>query len=267
MYKKAIKGVDKILASLEMVIQPASEHSITNQKASIFQGILMGNIEEEYADQLHENQLHPYSQHILKQKDRNIWRITTLNQQAYENIIIPLMKPDFSSFYIERDDVHYQILDKKVVTSSRKNLIDTYYFGECDRYINVRFMTPTAFKSEGSYFFWPQLEKIYRSLMKRYDAFAENETMYDEEVFQQLVQYSEIIKYDIRSTLFHLEGVKIPSFVGSIVVKVKGPQPLVNLANVLWHYAEYAGVGIKTAIGMGTTQIIERREQFDKKGN
>lgn len=267
MYKKAIKEVDKILASLEMVIQPASEHSITNQKASIFQGILMGNIEEEYADQLHENQLHPYSQHILKQKDRNIWRITTLNQQAYENIIIPLMKPDFSSFYIERDDVHYQILDKKVVTSSRKNLIDTYYFGECDRYINVRFMTPTAFKSEGSYFFWPQLEKIYRSLMKRYDAFAENETMYDEEVFQQLVQYSEIIKYDIRSTLFHLEGVKIPSFVGSIVVKVKGPQPLVNLANVLWHYAEYAGVGIKTAIGMGVTQIVERREKIDKKRN
>lgn len=259
--------MEKILASLKMVIQPTSECSITNQKASVFQGILMENLEETYASQLHVNQLHPYSQHIWRENEKIIWQINTLNQEAYENIVLPLMKPEFSSFYIERDDVECKILDKTVVANSRQNLIEEYYFGESDRYINIRFATSTAFKSEGKYVFWPQLDKIYRSLMNRYDAFAEKEVLYDEEVLQQLIQYSEIIRYDIRSTLFHLEGVKIPSFVGKIVVKVKGPQPLVNLANVLWHYAEYAGVGIKTAIGMGTTQIIERREQFDKKGN
>ena len=101
----------------------------------------MENPEESYASQLHVNQLHPYSQHIWRENEKIIWQINTLNQEAYENIVLPLMKPEFSSFYIERDDVECKILDKTVVANSRQNLIEEYYFGESDRYINIRFAT------------------------------------------------------------------------------------------------------------------------------
>lgn len=252
--------MEKILASLEMVIEPLSQYSVTNQKSSIFQAILMEQIDKEYASELHLSQLHPYSQCIISQKDKITWRINTLNEEAYNHIIVPLMSTEFSSFVVERDDVKFKIVDKNLRTSSRQNLIEKYYFGECSRYIRIRFVSPTAFKSNGNYLFWPQLDKIYRSIMKKYDAFSSNETLYDEETLGQLVQYSEIIRYNIRSTLFHLEGAKMPSYVGMIVVKVKGPQALVNLANVLWRYAGYSGIGIKAAIGMGANEIIERRE-------
>ena len=59
--------MEKILASLEMVIEPLSQYSVTNQKSSIFQAILMEQIDKEYASELHLSQLHPYSQCIISQ--------------------------------------------------------------------------------------------------------------------------------------------------------------------------------------------------------
>ena len=251
--------MDYILASLDLAIEPEGQYPLTNQKASVFQGILMQEIDADYAEQLHQSQLHPYSQHIISDKEKTIWRIYTLDEEAYQQIILPLLNPKFDSFTIERDQVKIKIVDKKLSTSSRQRLIEEYYLGECDRYIRLMFVTPTAFKSQGRYCFWPQLDKIYRSIMRKYDAFSSNESLYDEEALEQLIQYSEITRYNIRSTLFPLEGVRIPAYEGFIVIKVKGPQALVNLANVLLRYAEYSGIGIKAAIGMGAIQIVERR--------
>ena len=207
--------MDYILASLDLAIEPEGQYPLTNQKASVFQGILMQEIDADYAEQLHQSQLHPYSQHIISDKEKTIWRIYTLDEEAYQQIILPLLNPKFDSFTIERDQVKIKIVDKKLSTSSRQRLIEEYYLGECDRYIRLKFVTPTAFKSQGRYCFWPQLDKIYRSIMRKYEGF--------------------------------------------IVIKVKGPQALVNLANVLLRYAEYSGIGIKAAIGMGAIQIVERR--------
>ena len=207
--------MDYILASLDLAIEPEGQYPLTNQKASVFQGILMQEIDADYAEQLHQSQLHPYSQHIISDKEKTIWRIYTLDEEAYQQIILPLLNPKFDSFTIERDQVKIKIVDKKLSTSSRQRLIEEYYLGECDRYIRLKFVTPTAFKSQG--------------------------------------------RYNIRSALFPLEGVRIPAYEGFIVIKVKGPQALVNLANVLLRYAEYSGIGIKAAIGMGAIQIVERR--------
>ena len=40
-----------------------------------------------------------------------------------------------------------------------------------------------------------------------------------------------------------------------------GPQQFVNLMNLLVRIGEYSGVGIKTAMGMGAVEIIERKEK------
>ena len=63
----------------------------------------------------------------------------------------------------------------------------------------------------------------------------------------------------MRSTRFHLEGVTIPSFIGEVTIKITGPQMMVNLANMLAAFGEYAGIGIKTSIGMGAVEINRER--------
>ena len=51
--------MDYILASLDLAIEPEGQYPLTNQKASVFQGILMQEIDADYAEQLHQSQLHP----------------------------------------------------------------------------------------------------------------------------------------------------------------------------------------------------------------
>lgn len=97
--------------------------------------------------------------------------------------------------------------------------------------------------------------------MRRFDAFSEKAGMCSEETLEQLVEYSEIVRYDLHSILFSMEGVRIPAYMGNITIKIGGPQPLVNLIHLLLRYGEYAGVGIKTAMGMGKIEILEKGER------
>jgi len=253
-----------MLSILNIELKSEEDKAFSYQKASLFQGVLMEQIDSSYAEELHQNGLKPYSQRIMSAEGKIIWQIKTLNQKAYEQIVNPLLSQDFDSVLLKHNDMKLQILDKSLSVSSYKKLIDTYYFGECPRIIKIQFTSPASFKQKGQYVFYPDIRLLYNSLMNKYDAFAENETIRTEEVLEQLTEYSEVIRYHLRSTVFHLEGVKIPAFKGSIMLRIRGPQPLVNLAHLLFHFGCYSGAGIKTAMGMGAMEILEKEEKHDR---
>ena len=54
-----------------------------------------------------------------------------------------------------------------------------------------------------------------------------------------------------------MEGVKIPGFKGDITIRIGGPQQMSNMAWMLAKFGEYAGVGIKTGIGMGAIKVLD----------
>ena len=62
-----------------------------------------------------------------------------------------------------------------------------------------------------------------------------------------------IVSYKLHSQYFpHVtKDHKIPAFVGSVVLKCHGPQPMIGLVRMLLKFGEYAGIGIKTSMGMG----------------
>lgn len=103
--------------------------------------------------------------------------------------------------------------------------------------------------------------------MQKHDAIQKETKIFDEDALEHIVSYTTIIKYHLRTKEFCLEGVRIPAFVGTITLKVGGPQMLVNLVHFLAAYAEYSGVGIKTAIGMGAVTIKQdwRKEHGETK--
>ncbi|MBE7584012.1 CRISPR system precrRNA processing endoribonuclease RAMP protein Cas6 [Staphylococcus aureus] len=65
-----------------------------------------------------------------------------------------------------------------------------------------------------------------------------------------------IVDYKLKSTRFNLEKVKIPSFTGEIVFKIKGPLPFLQLTHFLLKFGEFSGSGMKTSLGMGKYSII-----------
>ena len=62
-----------------------------------------------------------------------------------------------------------------------------------------------------------------------------------------------VSSYNLHSTSFQLEGVSVPSFMGNISFIINGNKEFKSYINLLAEYANYSGVGIKTALGMGKT--------------
>ena len=85
--------------------------------------------------------------------------------------------------------------------------------------------------------------------------FNEGVSLEDEETLAHLVEHTILDRYNLHSANFSTDGVKIKSFVGNMTYYIKGPAPLVNIANMLYDFAQYAGLGAKTSMGMGGISI------------
>lgn len=160
---------------------------------------------------------------------------------------------------IKKRDMEIFIGQKKYDEVSYRELMEEFYEKDANRYIQLHFISPTAFKQQGKYVFYPDLRCIFQSLMNKYDVAVQEETMLDRDTLDQLCDAAQVIRYDLKSTSFPMEGIKIPAFIGKITIKMNGTQTMANFANMLFRFGEYAGVGIKTAIGMGYIKMTEER--------
>lgn len=231
-------------------------------QSSNLQGVLMEKMDSAYAEKLHEQGLKPYSQYVLG-GERKEWVVSTCSREAYEKIIAPLADPSFTEFLLDQKDMRLKITAKELKTESKQGLMEEFYADHCSRYCNLAFLTPTSFKSNGKYVIMPDARYIFQSLMNKYSASSADLEMFDEETLEHLVNGSYIVRYRLRSASFPLEGVKIPSFMGEICLKVNGTDTMARYVRLLARFGEYAGIGIKTAMGMGGLKIKEEGKTND----
>jgi CRISPR-associated endoribonuclease Cas6 len=253
-----------MLAELKMELDTGGKE-IGYYQSSNLQGVLMERLRMDYAQILHTQSLHPYSQSITFVEGKAVWSIRTLNESAYQNIILPLKEKSFMEFVISKKDMNVKIRNKELTVKNKKELLEEFYNLPCDKNINIEFVTPTSFKSKGRYVIMPDLRYIYQSLMNKYSAASNQELeMFDEDTLEQLTKYCEISGYRLKSTYFPLEKVKIPSFKGELGIRFHGTDTMARYARLLFQFGEYSGVGIKTSMGMGAVKIKERRIKNDR---
>lgn len=242
-----------MLAELRMEIE-AENKDFGYYQASNMHGVLMEIIESSYAEYLHEQKYNPYSQH-LEIGEKNYWIIKTLDKTAFDKIILPFMNDEIFILEIKKKNIKIHIKKKELHIQNKKELMDRFYEKECSHFLNLEFLTPTAFKSEGQYVIFPDLRLIYQSLMNKYSASCTDMEMYDEEIIEEMLRTSRIVSYKLNSTYFPLEGISIPAFRGRIGIKIHGKDTIAKYVRFLAEFGEYSGVGIKTSIGMGAIRI------------
>lgn len=228
-------------------------------KASSFHGVLMELIDSEYADVLHQQGLKPFSQYLQSTEGTVIWNICTLSDQAYQRIILPFLDDNLTEFKLKHDNKIIKIIDKKIEETFIDDLFNEFYTENAADIFRIEFITPTAFKKDGKYCFYPEIYNIYQSLMRRFDEVSDRGNMFNQDTLDQLSDSTEIVGYFLHSVRFGLEGMKIPAFMGSITIKIHGTQTMSNFAKLLFEFGNYSGVGIKTAMGMGSVIITEKR--------
>lgn len=256
------KTMTKELRKVYMISRLKIEIDINdkqNNKANqnkIFNSILNDYSNNRYIELLGENKLKPYTHHIKRENDKLYWIINTLTDEARENIISPIIKNAPNIVYDKQNQIEVLIKDKTLDLTTYDNLISRNYLSkEKHNYITIKFNSPTSFSSQGSYKILPDIDLIYKSIVQKYNSFSANYEIDDDEVLDYIIQNTSIIDYNLRSVRFSMNNFRIPSFIGSIRLKIRGTDASKNLINLLIDFSTYSGIGIKTSLGMGGVDI------------
>lgn len=250
-----------MLSTLKLKIDTNSK-DIGYNSGSLFQGIIMENIEVEYAEKLHNLKINPYSQYVNRTKDGTYWNISTTNKEAYEKIICPILELD--KFFINDKGIELKILEKNLNTVKRDDFIEKNLFENFDsRELTFNFLTPTAFRRDNRYIFLPEPALIFQNLIRKFDSTGEEE-MFSYELLREIDDSVNISKYNLSSRLFYLEKTKIPGFVGSVSLKSHTNKEILKILNLLNKFSEFSGTGIKSSMGMGGTRAGGERLGWKK---
>ena len=241
--------------SLEITLGLPENEKVHRAMGSVLQGALMEMLDAESADKLHEDGLRPYSQYVYFNRDIQlpIWCINALNDWAYEKILIPLMNQ--KEIFLKHKKYYVKFLEYNVIVEdSYKDMLDYFMSmsnGQISQNVDINFITTASFRRDGKYVIFPELYLIIQSLLNRWNAFSDSFIIEEENLSHILATFCQIKEYNLYTQIFLLEHQRINGFCGSMRLHFEGNENVNNLLKLLFHYANYSGIGIKTALGMG----------------
>lgn len=253
-----------MLSKIKMYIK-TDDFRISNHISSLLHGVLMSVIDSDYAQVLHMGGLNPFAISLFKENEVWCWTVSAAGNEACEKIIRPLADERFDSFVVTyKNNATVNIIKKELTTQKVADFAAQATDGEIPKTFTLRFLTPTAFKSNGRYVNFPDLSLIYKSLMQKKKLIFADALTDAEETLDSLVEHSRITSYKLQTTPFNLEGCRITGFVGTITVRIDGSDSLRGHAQMLFRTGSLLGVGIKGSIGMGALEILEMEENTNR---
>jgi CRISPR-associated endoribonuclease Cas6 len=152
----------------------------------------------------------------------------------------------------------FEVINRENEVTSYEQLYTTLVANEPEpvRRFDLQFITPTAFAQGGIHLPLPVPALMFRSWLERWNHFAPVYLGSDE-----LVAYlsnSIMLKHhQIKTRSHQLHRGYVNGFIGDVTLQVlnRADPLLANVANLLVSYAQFAGTGVKTRLGMGHTKV------------
>jgi CRISPR-associated endoribonuclease Cas6 len=238
-----------------------SETKLPPYLGAVFQSILLENINLDLASELHsgEHSLRPYHSAVylvpLHAQNEYVWELIALNETLTESFQAKLSSL-FTDHHLKSFDTKIKYLGKYESESTSSNeLFKKFYsndFKENDR-VSIKFLTPTSIKTDGRYLHYPREDLILFSLLKKWDGFSDELKLFDMDLYQTISNSLHISSIShLKSQFMNIDKGKVSGFIGQVNFKIKAQTRQINqLINLLLEFANYSGIGIKTAIGMG----------------
>lgn len=227
--------------------------------AVYFHGWLMSRISEDFAARMHQTGVNPVTIAVHASKEQVVFSIAMLTDEAAAEIAKVLLDPDFASFTLKSTrQEEFKIVKKEQEILSSQDLAQAFYQPEkTKRLLQVLVKTPLAFKTNGEYYNLPDTRLFFQSLMKKYNAIFEKTEQIDLDLLDELCDKVKLVNFSIHSRRFYIHKAYINGFCGKLAFYCNGAETLANYAAMLLRFAEYAGVGVKTSLGMGSVELTE----------
>lgn len=241
-------------------VQPLARRDVPSL-GPFLQGALMQLIDSEYAAQLHGTPVNPYSQHVIlagsEAKGQLLhWTINTLDDEAASQLCDPLMSDRVQSLSLVSPGIMATV--DSVTESASLSAADLngifYAVADASRF-RVTFLTPTAFRSDGEYVFWPSPRLVFQSLALKHSAITAGEEP-DQGLIEELDRAIRLTSYRLASQQFAIGGRSVPGFTGTATFAVRGASTLRSYVAMLLRFGAFSGCGIKSSMGMGAIRVV-----------
>lgn len=222
---------------------------------SVMHGILIEQLPAEWQEALHNDQLRPLSQWVEPIDVTSfVWHLSVLDD-TLAGIISSFLQPG-KEFPCKHVQSIMKISDIQTKSTTITEYMKPFYLAEepCAG-IYLNFHTTTTHKSQGRYAVFPSVELIGKSLRNHFCSLEPSFVLADDEILGQILDHTRIARYNLQSSYYSLEGGRIDGYTGHLLLRFDGPDPLKRLAGTLFSFAEWTGVGIKTALGMGACTV------------
>lgn len=235
------------------LILPEGE-KLNQSMGSLLQGLLMERTDSSWAEEMHTQQVRPYSQYVTVAEGKPVWRIQTITDRAFERLIYPLLSKNH--YHLTQRDYDIGLSHFRIIKQETFSDIETRYVLNHEKihHIHLRFLTSTSCKTQGGYAIFPFPYLILKNLVSKWNAYTDSSLIDSDRTADQLDGEMQVVDYHLHMHPFSLEGRRIRAFRGDVSYGLFQNDMAARLIAVLADFASYAGTGMKTALGMGGTE-------------
>ena len=205
---------------------------------------------EGFGARVHTNEVTPISQFLSVSGDSLLWTVSLLGETSEDALGSRL--ESCGLYCLHKDSVSLRVLD--VRKRMLRDVDSLFSLADSTRGLHLlRFCTTTAFKSRGRYQTLPSSRLILQSLIKKWNSCITDCPIEDEdgEGMDAIASGLRMRNFDLHDSIYYLKGNSIPGFTGEVTIENRLSGFHRQLADALLLFAGYAGVGIKTTLGMG----------------
>ena len=219
-------------------------------------GWLMEQLPPTFGEQFHKSVEHPLSQYLYRDRSSGelIWVLNLLSEELAQ-VLSPVLDGS-GEIPLCTGMVAARLLETHAIPNPEALILHARQEMP-ERRCTFTFRCVTSFRQDGRYVLFPQEQLILNSLIRRWDQVCPAYALTDEDALAALLRGIRISDYRLRSGRYWMKDVKIPGFIGSITLSARLSPPMMEVWRLLCRFAPYAGVGIKTSLGMGGVSVEE----------
>ena len=243
-----------MLTQYQLTLRPDNECRARPEWGYRLYAALLEKAPASFGADVHQDAVTPISQHLNIGPNGNlVWTINLLGERA-EKTLSGVVE-NVPCYWLEKEKASLAVthIDSKTVadTDGLFSLAAEHGGGH-----QLHFQTATAFKSQGSYLNLPTQRLIVQSLIRKWNGCVTECPIEDEDGqgADAIADGLRIKGFRLHDQLYYLKGSSIPGFVGELTVENRLVGFHRQLLDALLCFADFAGIGIKTALGMGGVQ-------------
>lgn len=231
-------------------------------------GLLMQSVR---AERLHEGKssVRPFAQYMSASGyGKYIWTINTLDRELAAPIIEWLEKGP-ETLYLSHHESELLVVDIKRTTSMPYSELLQRAMEELPpKFSSFGMITPMAFKKAGqtSYWLWPEARLIAQSALSRWNTFGHGAKLDDDDILEDIAARVTPHSFQVRSNRVAMDGIAFPATLGSISFQTQNHTAVRQVFNLCGRYAEFCGLGVKTAMGLGAVTYQSGEIALQKHG-